>query len=116
MPAAKPCVALLAHLGGEAVPAIVSTQPIPYRQYQLAERELRVAENSQVGGKGLVQIPRVVGQVNDLLVRRQYRRGDAVAGKAAADPQDQVGFVQEVAAMAGEGTATRTQGQCVIFG
>ena len=93
LPASEPLLALARDLPGDRVRARLAVQPIAHRLDQLAEHELGVAENPEIGGKGLVQVARVVGRVNDLFAGRQCRSGNAVLGKAAADAQHQIRFV-----------------------
>ena len=117
LPAGEPCLALGRDLlSDDRLRARLAAQPIAHRLDQLAEHQLGVAENPEIGGKGLVQIARVVGRVDVLLAGREYRGGDAVAGKAAADAQHQIGFVQDMAAGPGEGAAARPERQRMILG
>jgi len=115
LPAAEPCLALARDLLGHAVRAGLAAEPVTHRLDQLAEHELGVAEDAEIGGKGLVQVARVVGRVDDLLTRRDDWGGDAVAGKAAADAEQQIGFVQDVPPGPGKGAAAGPERQHVIL-
>ncbi len=82
----------------------------------MAEHELGVAENSQIGGEGLVQVARVVGRVDVPLSGWEYRGRDAVASKAAPHTQHEIGFVQDMATGPGEGAAARPERQRMVLG
>ena len=80
------------------------------------EHELGIAEDRQVDVVGLVEIARVVGCVDDLLARRDRRRGDAVRRERAADAEHDVCRLEEVLAMSRVDDTARAERQGMVLG